>query len=250
MRSDGGNQLCVAIKLSFLSPSNGLPFPWFWVAWSSWSVCKAPSLTLSLCPIYGNEPSALSVTAAQIEERLVEGGVSLTDRSLRQRRLSCCVCLCTSGCLQMWIRLSDGGERRQIWNRSNVFKGRCNGGRYFEHRLCVCACRDRESDRDRECYHLQVSTLSCFTQRALVISVLGWPTPQSHSRTILARYYTTLPLCRAAIWMCLSDSVTQESGGHTSQYRATQHSIDLCCHWILDWLPSQHMCLTVISPTD
>ncbi|KAJ4949466.1 hypothetical protein JOQ06_020981 [Pogonophryne albipinna] len=24
-----GNQLCVAIKLSFLSPSNGLPFPWF-----------------------------------------------------------------------------------------------------------------------------------------------------------------------------------------------------------------------------
>ncbi|KAI4812538.1 hypothetical protein KUCAC02_023917 [Chaenocephalus aceratus] len=25
-----GNQLCVAIKLSFLSPSNGLPFPWFW----------------------------------------------------------------------------------------------------------------------------------------------------------------------------------------------------------------------------
>lgn len=43
-----GNQLCVAIKLSFLSPSNGLPFPWFWAAWSCWSVCKAPSLTLSL----------------------------------------------------------------------------------------------------------------------------------------------------------------------------------------------------------
>ena len=157
----------------------------------------------------------------------------------------------------MWIRLSDGGERTQIWNMSNVFKGRWNGGRCFDHRLCVCVnvCvsatdRDRESARDRECYHLQVSTLSCCTQRALVMSVLGWPPLQSHSRTILARYYTTLPLCRAAIWMCLSDSVTQESGGHTSQYRATQHSIDLCCHWILDWLPSQHMCLTVISPTD
>lgn len=30
----------------------------------------------------------------------------------------------------------------------------------------------------------------------------------------------------------------------------TELSIDLCCHWILDWLPSQHMCFTVISPTD
>lgn len=73
-----GNQLCVAIKLSLLSPSNGLLAPWFWAAWSCWSMCMAPSLThsltLPLCPIYGNEPSALSVTAAQIEERLRVGG--------------------------------------------------------------------------------------------------------------------------------------------------------------------------------
>lgn len=51
--------------------------------------------------------------------------------------------------------------------------------------------------------------------------------------------------------MCLCDLVTQErDGGHTSKHRATRHSIDLCCHWILDWLPSQHRCLTVISSTN
>lgn len=51
-RSDGGNQLCVAIKLSFLSPSNGLLVPWFWAAWSCWSMCTAPSLTHSLSLSY------------------------------------------------------------------------------------------------------------------------------------------------------------------------------------------------------
>lgn len=120
-----GNQLCVAIKLSFLSPSNGLLFPWFWAA-LGWSMCTAPSLTLSLCPIYGNEPSALSVTAAQIEERLGRGGGSLTDRSLRQRRLSCCVCLCPSGFLQTWIGLNDDQERTQSLNMFSVLMRECN----------------------------------------------------------------------------------------------------------------------------
>lgn len=85
-----GNQLCVAIKLSFLSPSNGLLFPWFWAA-LGWSMCTAPSLTLSLCPIYGNEPSALSVTAAQIEERLGRGGVS--DRQESETKTLILLCL-------------------------------------------------------------------------------------------------------------------------------------------------------------
>lgn len=101
LRLDGGNQLCVAIKLSLLSPSNGLPFSWFsgimvllvWCAWPPYWL----SLSLSLCPIYGNEPSALSETAAQMKEKLGGGrgcwlwGVS--DRQESETKTLILLCL-------------------------------------------------------------------------------------------------------------------------------------------------------------
>lgn len=73
------------IKLSFLSPSNKLPFLWFFGHHGPGGWCVRPSYTHSLCPIYGNEPSALSVTAAQIEERLGGGqGILELEESLWQ----------------------------------------------------------------------------------------------------------------------------------------------------------------------
>lgn len=96
----GGDQLCVSIKLSFLSPSNGFPFSWFFGHRGPVGlVFMAPllSLFLSLCPIYGNEPSALSITAAQMEEKLGGGrgfwlwGVS--DRQESETKTLILLCL-------------------------------------------------------------------------------------------------------------------------------------------------------------
>lgn len=107
-----GNQHCAAIKLSFLSPSNRLPFPWFSGSVVLLVGLRGPfTFSLSPCPIYGNEPSALSVTAAQIEEWMGGGG-SMTDKSLRQRHLPCCVCLSTRGCLQTRTQRRLGEDRR------------------------------------------------------------------------------------------------------------------------------------------
>lgn len=187
-----------------------------------------------------------------------EGGVS--DRQESETKTLILLCLL----LHQWM--PSDVDRTQWWQRMNtilkcVFHLRieCQGEDALQRlkRINCCVCihlieRQIKWQRQRVLPPAGQYIKSLNTKSICVHQCSDDPSPTTHIHNIdsWAEYYTTPLLFRASIWMCICDFVTQESGGHSSQYRCTQHSIDLCCHWILDWLPSQHMCLTVISLTD
>lgn len=149
--------------------------------------------------------------------------------------------------LKKWMggnKIQRGGFfRASRWRRVRVWKS------------------DRESDAGWVHCHLQVTTLSGSTHRDCLCTITS-VTPRHHlsshppsSQTQLWLQGLTLHnpniICRrhmdAPLWL---GDTGERDGGHTSKHRPSRHSIDLCCHWIQDWLPSQHRCLTVISCTN
>lgn len=195
--------------------------------------------------------------------------MNLTDVSLRQRRLSCCVCLCTQRMPSDMDRTLNNQPRRkplstrvEKWIGGNeIQRGQVLQSRDSRTRLHACVRvseSDRETDAGQSAPPPAGHNIKWFNTESVCVPSPEWPPPPPptqftntelwlqgltlHNPNIICRRYMDVPL-----WL---GDTGERDGGHTSKHRATRHSIDLCCHWIQDWLPSQHRCLTVISSTN
>lgn len=144
-------------------------------------MCTAPLLTLSLCPIYGNEPSALSVTAAQIDGRLggkgrcVRGGwVGISDRQESETKTLILLCLPLRLQMPSDVEWESRQHVRRVFKRGCDVKKRGYLKQGLKHRLSKCTLL-RKLHSETERVLPPAGWLSCSTKRAFVKPAQGWP---------------------------------------------------------------------------